>query len=49
MKTYMVNLYNSFTKRRVSREIQAATLLEAWQKATGYCHGTHWVVKGIVG
>jgi len=49
MKTYMVNLYNTISKKRVSRELKASTLLEAWQLATGYCHGTHWIVKGIVG
>jgi len=47
MRTYKVSLYNTFTRKRATRTIEAKTMLEAWQFANASCHGTHWVCKGI--
>jgi len=48
MRTYRVSIYNIRTKQRVVRNIQAKSMLEAWQFANASCHGTNWVAKGIL-
>lgn len=48
MRTYRVSLYNTVSKKRIVRNINADTMLDAWSEAVNKCHGTNWVPKGIL-